>query len=199
MDKYRLLIVEDNTNLLREWKKVLEDEGYLVDTAENGKDALELWQRSIYDLVLVDLRLPEVDGRDVINVIKASQPHTQIIIISGQGNGDDLINAIKKHVYDYISKPADLDEIIQATARALQKRDPVLVSLEQLTEKNPDEPILLIGRDKYTPRQIYDEVRRMTPLGRQFYEDFLKSLTDFEAPKDETSVDDLLGIKGVID
>ncbi len=199
MDKYRLLIVEDNTNLLREWKKVLEDEGYLVDTAENGKDALELWQRSIYDLVLVDLRLPEVDGRDVINVIKASQPHTQIIIISGQGNGDDLINAIKKHVYDYISKPADLDEIIQATSMALQKRNPVLISLERLTEKNPDEPILLIGRDKYTPRQIYDEVRKMTSLGRQFYEDFLKSLTDFIAPNDETSVDDLLGIKGVID
>ncbi len=185
-NKYRLLIVEDNINLLREWKKILEDEGYLVDMAENGKVALELWQSHIYDLVLVDLRLPEVDGREVINAIKASQPHTQIIIISGQGNDDDLIDAIKKNVYDYISKPAGLDEIIQAISKSLQNRDPVLISLEQLVKKRPDESILLIGGDAYSPRQIYDEVRKMTPLGKQYYE---KTLSDFITPMTKTTTE----------
>ncbi|MDM8536882.1 response regulator [Desulfobacterales bacterium HSG17] len=199
MEKYQILIIEDETELLKQWENIFKQEGYDVDIAENGKQALELWEKNIYDLVIVDLKMPEVDGREVINTIKSNQPLTQIIIISGHGDNDDMIDAINQHVYKYLAKPADLDEILQAAIDALEKRDPLLRSLEEMAEEDPDKPLLLIGKEKYSPRRMYDEVRTMTPLGKKFHEDFMKSLTELKMPKDDLSVDDLLGIKSVVD
>jgi DNA-binding NtrC family response regulator len=187
--------VEDDQNILQELKKTLEDEGYDVDSADNGRTALNLWKKNIYDLVLVDLRIPEIDGRDLINKIKSRQPYTQIIILSGQGIEDDLIDAINKHVFKYLKKPVDLEEVLKVVIEAIKERDIVIISLEQLARKSPDEPILLVGKKSFTPRQLYDEVRKGTSVGKQYHEEFLKSLTDFEPP--EKSVDELLDIKGV--
>ncbi len=195
MGKSRILIVEDDIDILQELQKNLEDEDYDVDTADNGRTALNLWKKNIYDLVLVDLRIPEIDGRDLIDKIKAGQPHTQVIVLSGQAVEEDLIDAINKHVFKYLKKPVDLEDVLKVTAEALRERDPVVISLEQLAEKSPDKPILLVGKKSYTPRRLYDEVRKGTAVGKQYHEEFLKSLTDFEPP--EKSVDELLNIKGV--
>ncbi|MCP4351046.1 MAG: response regulator [Desulfobacterales bacterium] len=197
MEKYNILIVEDDKNLLIDWKKILEDEGYQVDIAENGKVALDLWENNIYDIILADLRMPEIDGREVVNTIKSRQPNTQIIIISGQGKDDDLIDAINKHVFAYLPKSdIDIDDIIETTAEALKKRDHVLLYLEQMAEKSPDKPILLAGSESYTPRQIYDEVRKGTLFGKQYYDDLKQTLIEVE-PLEE-SVDDILGINGIL-
>jgi two-component system alkaline phosphatase synthesis response regulator PhoP len=112
MVKHNILIVEDDQNILQELKKNLEDEGYDVDPADNGRTAFNLWKKNIYDLVLVDLRIPEIDGRDLIDKIKSRQPYTQIIILSGQGMEDDLIDAVNKHVFKYLKKPVDLEEFL---------------------------------------------------------------------------------------
>lgn len=193
--KNSILIVEDDQNILQELNKNLKDEGYDVHPADNGRTALNLWKKNIYDLVLLDLRIPEIDGRDLIDKIKSRQPYTQIIILSGQGIEDDLIDAINKHVFKYLKKPVDLEEVLKVVSEALKERDIVIISLEQLARKSPDEPILLVGKKSYTPRQLYDEVRKNTTIGKQYHEEFLKSLTDFEPP--EKSVDELLDITGV--
>jgi DNA-binding NtrC family response regulator len=195
MEKNRILIVEDDIDILLELQRNLEDEGYEVDTADNGKTAFNLWEKNIYDLVLADLRIPEIDGRELIDKIKAKQPHTQIIILSGQAIEEDLIDAINKHIFKYLKKPVDLEEVLRVTAEALRERDPVVISLEQLAQKSPDKPILLVGKKSYTPRRLYDEVRKGTAVGKQYHEEFLKSLTDFEPPG--KPVDELLNIKGV--
>ena len=194
MDKYKILIVEDNTELLNEWKRVIEDEGYDVDIAENGKVALNLWENNIYDLLLVDLLMGELNGIELIKIIREKQQYIQIIIITGVGVNHKLyIDAINMNVFKCYLKPVDLDTIVDTVKEALKRRDPVLISLEQLAEENPDEPMLLIGKKNYTPRQIYNEVRKGTSLGNDFYDGFLKTLTDFEKPS-EQSVDDLLGV-----
>lgn len=199
MAKSRILIIEDDIFLLEKWKKILEEEGYEVDVAENGKKALALWNQQVYDLLLVDLRMPEVDGMEVIDVVKNQAPLTQVIIISGQGQDSDLIEAINRHVFKYLPKPADLDDILQTIQDALAKRDPVLQALEEMTEQYPDKPILLVGREKYTPHRLYDEVRKMTPLGREFHENFMKSMIDLNMPVDDKSEDELLGITSVVE
>jgi DNA-binding NtrC family response regulator len=197
MENYKILIVEDEHDILNVWKKKLEHEGYTVDIADNGKTALELWEKNIYDVIVVDLRIPEVDGREVINQIKEKQPQTQIIIISGQGKDNDLIDAINKHVFRYLVKPVDLEKIIGTIEDAVKERDPVLIALNTLAEKSPDKPMLFVGRKTFTPKQLYNEVRKNTVFGKEFYDEFLKSLTDFEPT--EESGDELLGIKGVIE
>ncbi len=199
MEKHRILIIEDDQSLLKKWKKILEDEGYEVEVAENGKVAMAIWKRQIYDLLLVDLRMPEMDGMEVIKAVKAQAPLTQVIIISGQGNDFDLIDAINRHVYKYLPKPADLDDILQTIKEALGKRDPVLQALKEMVEEYPDKPLLLVGREKYTPHRLYDEVRRMTPLGKEFHENFMKSMIDLKMPVDDISEDELLGITTVVD
>ncbi len=196
MNKHKIMVVEDDKNILEDLKKVLEHEEYFVDIADNGKTALELWENNIYDLIIADLRIPKIDGSDLIKRIKQEQPLTQIVILSGQGNEGDLINAINKHVFAYLPKPVDLENVLTATEEALEKRDHVLLYLEQMAEKSPDKPILLAGSESYTPQQIYDEVRKGTPFGKQYYDDFKQALNEFE-PLEE-SVDDILGINGIL-
>lgn len=197
MEKMRILAVEDDPNILQEVREALEENNYAVDTADNGKTALELWEKNIYDLVIADLRIPEVDGSEVIAQIKTQQPRTQVIILSGQGKEEDMIEAVNHHVFQYLAKPVDLDVLLKTVADALVQRDPVLISLSQMAEKNADEPILLVGKKSFSPKQLYDEVRRETPFGKQFYDEYLASLTDFTPA--HGSIDDLLGIKGVIE
>lgn len=197
MEKYKILIIEDEKNILNDLKEVFEDEDYAVDTADNGQSALEMWERNIYDLTLVDLRIPKIDGRDLINRFKEERPYIQIVILSGQGKEGDLIDAINKHVFAFLPKPdTDLDKVLETTKNALQNRDPVLISLETMAEKSPNEPTLLIGRDAYSPRKLYDELRKGTKIGRQFRDQFIKTLTDFEPPKE--SLDELLKKEGVL-
>lgn len=197
MENNKILVVDDDVNITREVKKALEDKNYDIDTADNGKTALKLWKKNIYDLVIVDLRIPEIDGRELIDKIKSQEPRTQVIILSGQGKEEDMINGINKHVFRYLPKTIDREDLLKAVKDALLERDPVIKSLERLADKSPDEPILLVGKKSFTPKQLYDEVRKETAIGKQFYEEFLQSLTDFEPPT--KSIDELLGIKGVLE
>ncbi|MCP4347450.1 MAG: response regulator [Desulfobacterales bacterium] len=196
MKRYKILVVEDDKTSLEAWKEVLEDEGYYTDIADNGRIATELWENNIYDLIIVDLRIPEIDGRDLINRFKEEQPLTQVIILSGQGKEGDLIDAINKHVFAYLAKPVDLEKLLEVVAEAIQQRDPVLIALDKLAEKSPDAPVLLVGKKTYSPNQLFNEVRKGTELGKEYHNEFMKTLTDFEPAKE--TVDELLGIKGII-
>ncbi len=199
MSKYKILVIEDDRTLLEAWQTLLEIKGYDVDIADNGRTALDLWEKNIYDVILADLRIPEVDGREVISTIKERQPYTQIIIISGQGKDRDAIEAVNKHVFRYLRKSKELnnEDVRKAVSDALQNRDPVLISLGAMAEKNPDEPILIVGSNVYSTQQLYDEVRKWTELGKEFRNEFIKNLTDFEPPK--VSIDELLRMKGIIE
>jgi DNA-binding NtrC family response regulator len=196
MKKYRLLLIEDDINLLKHWKMYLEDQGYLVDTAENGKIALNLWEDNIYDVILVDLRMPEVDGMDVIKEVKRKQPNTQIIIISGQGKDNDLIEAINNHVFAYLPKSdTDITDIVAKTAEALDNRDYVLLSLDKMAEKDADKTVILAGKESYSAQRLYDEVRKGSDFGNKFQKELKDTLTEFE-PSTQTA-SELLAIKGV--
>jgi DNA-binding response OmpR family regulator len=118
----QILLMEDETNVAKGLKLVLGEAGYEVDWAETGKSALELCRRKRYDLMLADLRLPDVDGMEVIKEVRRQWPQTGVIVITGYSTVDSAIEALKLGASDYLQKPFTDDEIKAAINEALTAR-----------------------------------------------------------------------------
>ena len=132
----QILIMEDEINLSKGLKMVLEEEGYDVDLAMTGESALEKIGRRYFDLLVADLRLPDIDGMEVIKEVKTSYPHTQAIVITGYPSVSSAVESVKLGVHDYLRKPFSEDDLKQAISEALKKKDEVsiediLVTTEQ--------------------------------------------------------------------
>lgn len=132
----QILIMEDEINLSKGLKMVLEEDGYDVDLAMTGESALEKIGRRYFDLLVADLRLPDIDGMEVIKKVKSSHPHTQAIVITGYPSVSSAVESVKLGVHDYLRKPFSEDDLKQAISEALKKKDEVsiediLVTTEQ--------------------------------------------------------------------
>ena len=132
----QILIMEDEINLSKGLKMVLEEDGYDVDLAMTGESALEKIGRRYFDLLVADLRLPDIDGMEVIKEVKTSYPHTQAIVITGYPSVSSAVESVKLGVHDYLRKPFSEDDLKQAISEALKKKDEVsiediLVTTEQ--------------------------------------------------------------------
>jgi len=196
MLKYRILILEDEEQLSNTFKKELEREGYYVDQASDGAIGLQLWQERVYDLILLDLRLPEIDGIELMKTFRSQQKLTQIIIISGASVEEDLKRAINNNIYAYIDKPVDLDELLEIIKKAINDRDPILLALESMARIIPDKPVLLIGKQKISPKQMYDEVRKGTAFGKQYISKKKKSyVLEYNS---SINIDSAMGMEGII-
>jgi putative two-component system response regulator len=101
----RILLIEDDDNVRFSLEEYLKDQGYRVITAENGRIGLELWERENPDLILTDLRMPELSGFEVIEAVSAQDPELPIITISGVGVINQALEAIRKGAWDFITKP----------------------------------------------------------------------------------------------
>ncbi|MDY6823937.1 MAG: response regulator [Thermodesulfobacteriota bacterium] len=109
MNKHqRVVLVIDDAEFIRHGLRCyLEDLGYLVFEAENGRRGLEVFERERPDIVLVDLRMPEIDGIEVIQRISGSHPDVPLIVISGTGVIEDAVNALRNGAWDYLTKPVE--------------------------------------------------------------------------------------------
>jgi DNA-binding response OmpR family regulator len=114
-----ILLMEDETNVAKGLKLVLDEDGFQVDWAETGKRALELFQMKRYDLLLADLRLPDIDGLEVIKEVKHQQPQTGVIVITGYSTVNSAVEAMKLGAADYLQKPFTDDEVKAAIHEAL--------------------------------------------------------------------------------
>lgn len=118
--EFRVLVIDDDASILGIVSEVLEDDGYAVDTAGSGEDALDLLADNRYSLVLSDIRLPGINGVEVLDHIKTAYPRTQVIMITSHASLDTSIDAIKHGAYDYLMKPfEDLSLISNAAKRAI--------------------------------------------------------------------------------
>jgi YesN/AraC family two-component response regulator len=107
----RILVVDDERMYCALLEQTLAAEGYAVDTADNGRQALARFAERDYDIVLTDLQMPDVNGIEVLKAAKARRPATIGIIVTGFASLDTALAAIKDGVYDYITKPFQLEEI----------------------------------------------------------------------------------------
>lgn len=123
MQKDKILIVDDEiqlSNLLRD--ELQETERYNVDLAYDGVEAINLIQKNIYDVILLDIKLPRIGGMEVLKFIQEKSPDSQVIILSRYSDVKTIVESIRSGAYDFIGKPYDIDELFNAIERAIEKR-----------------------------------------------------------------------------
>lgn len=140
MTTTRILIIDDELWIRRALADYLEECGYETEMAAHGREGLEKARAEQFDLVLVDLRMPYVDGLEVVTTLKQEQPEMPVVVVSGTGVLQDVISAIRRGAWDYVTKPIhDMDEIMMVVERVLERahliaeRDRYQQELEHLT------------------------------------------------------------------
>lgn len=117
-----ILVVDDKDSMRNMLTETLKDEGYRVDSAVDGRRALELVRNKSYDLILTDLRMPDIDGLEVLSTVKEIDTEASVIVMTAYGTIEDAVTAMKEGAYDFITKPLDTDHLCVLIARALENR-----------------------------------------------------------------------------
>ncbi|MAD97039.1 MAG: response regulator [Flavobacteriaceae bacterium] len=144
----RILIIEDEAAIRRVLKKIISEENdkYQVEEAEDGLAGLELIQKNDYDLVLCDIKMPKVDGVEVLEKTKKIKPEIPVLMISGHGDIEAAVQTMRMGAFDYISKPPDLNRLLNAVRNALDRKELVVENrrLKKKVSKNYE----MIGESK---------------------------------------------------
>ena len=129
----KLLIIDDERGIRNTLKEILADEGHEVDVAENGKLGLEMAQAKTYDLIYSDIKMPEMDGMELLKALKNGENdengdaslngEAPIVMISGHGDVETAVQALKMGAYDFLLKPLDLNRILITTKNALESKN----------------------------------------------------------------------------
>ncbi len=136
----RILIIEDEASIRRVLNKILseENDAYQVDDAEDGLIGLEKIKNNDYDLVLCDIKMPKMDGVEVLEAVKKIKPEIPMVMISGHGDMETAIQTMRLGAFDYISKPPDLNRLLNTVRNALDKKQLVVENkiLKKIVSKN---------------------------------------------------------------
>lgn len=119
----QILLMEDETSVAQGLQMVLTEEGYAVDLATTGQSALDTFYKKGFDLLVADLKLPDIDGMEVIKKVKHGRPNTGVIVITGYSTVPSAVEAMKLGACDYLSKPFTEDEIKSAVKDALKGKE----------------------------------------------------------------------------
>ena len=123
MSGQRILIIEDDRNLRKALHQIMQGEGYSVESAESGELGLACLKSADFDLVITDLKLPGIDGLEVLKAVRSTRPDTSLLVVTAYASVDSAVRAMKEGAEDYVSKPFNIDEICLAVARIFEKRD----------------------------------------------------------------------------
>ena len=141
----RVLVVDDEAIVAESCRRVLAEQGYSVDTVLSGREGLNRAFSQNFDLVMTDLRMPDLDGMDLVRALRAKQPQTAVVIITAFGTVPSAVEATRLGVADYIEKPFTPDQLAEAVARALAPEEhETKVEIEAGAVK---EVLRLAGRD----------------------------------------------------
>ncbi|WP_438988968.1 sigma-54-dependent transcriptional regulator [Polaribacter sp.] len=132
----KILIIEDEAAIRRVLVKIISEENdtYKVEEAEDGLLGIEMIKNNDYDLVLCDIKMPKMDGVEVLEKTKKIKPETPIVMISGHGDLDTAVNTMRLGAFDYISKPPDLNRLLNTVRNALEKKT-LVVENKRLKKK----------------------------------------------------------------
>ena len=121
--KNRILVVDDEPDIVANLSHLLSGRGYEVNTAFNGEEALNSLKNKTPDLILLDLKMPGISGIDTLKEIRVIDPDVMVIIITGYGTLKSAIEAIRYGVFDYIPKPFNVPEIMAIIDKSIQRRN----------------------------------------------------------------------------
>jgi two-component system nitrogen regulation response regulator NtrX len=141
----KILIIEDEAPIRRVLNKILseESETYLVQEAEDGLKGVEMVKNEDFDLILCDIKMPKMDGVEVLEAIKKIKPEIPMVMISGHGDLETAVNTMRLGAFDYISKPPDLNRLLNTVRNALDKKQ--LVVENKILKKKVSKNYEMIG------------------------------------------------------
>ncbi len=116
----KILVIDDERAIRNTFKEILEYEGYSVDISENGKDGLEKAAKAHYSLIYSDVKMPEMDGIEFLEKMSETGNQVPVVMISGHGNIETAVEALKKGAYDFIEKPLDINRLLITTKNAIE-------------------------------------------------------------------------------
>jgi two-component system nitrogen regulation response regulator NtrX len=158
----KILIIEDEEPIRRVLLRILteEDSSYEVHEAFDGKDGLKKINNNNYDLILCDIKMPGMDGIEVLESIKVSNKTLPFIMLTGHGNVSTAVEAMKLGAYDFISKPPDLNRLLNSVRHALENKN--LVSENSILKKQVARKYQIIGESKAI-KAIHDLIDKVAP------------------------------------
>ena len=155
-----ILVIDDERSIRNTLKEILEYEKFTVDLAEHGVEGLDMYKKGSYDIVLCDIKMPEMDGLEVLEKIFQEEGDAQVIMISGHGNIDNAVDAIKKGAYDFIEKPLDLNRLLITVRNALDKS--TLITETKVLKKKVDKGNEMVG-DSEAINHVKEIVEKVAP------------------------------------
>jgi two-component system, NtrC family, nitrogen regulation response regulator NtrX len=156
----RILVIDDEKPIRTALIDILEYEKFLVDEASDGIHGLELLKKNKYDLVLCDIKMPKMDGIEVLENMQEINPDTPIVMISGHGTIETAVEAIKKGAFDYIAKPLDLNRLLVTIRNAMEKGS--LTNETKVLKKKISKAFDMVG-DSNPIQEIKDMIDRVAP------------------------------------
>src|SRR5690554_29143 len=158
----RILIIEDEASIRRVLVKILSEENkkYEVFEAENGLAGMELIKKEDFDLILCDIKMPKMDGVEVLEAVKKIKPEIPMVMISGHGDLETAVNTMKLGAFDYISKPPDLNRLLNTVRIALDRKE--LVVENTRLKKKVSKNYQMVG-DSPEIEKIKDMIEKVAP------------------------------------
>ncbi len=156
----KILIIDDEKAIRRTIKEILEFEKYTVDEAEDGQQGLEMALKGNYNVILSDIKMPKLDGTELLNKLMAHGTESSLIMMSGHGNIETAVDAVKKGAYDYLAKPIDLNRLLVTIRNAMDKT--TLVAETKVLKKKIGKSYEMIG-DSKALNNIRDMIEKVAP------------------------------------
>ena len=155
-----LLIIDDEKAIRKTLTEILSFEGYTIDEAVDGEEGLKKFKEKSYDVVLCDIKMPKIDGIEFLQKATESNPDVPIIIISGHGNIETAVEAVKKGAYDFVQKPPDLNRLLITIRNAMERNK--LVSEAKTLKRRVSKVQDMIG-ESAPIKQIKETIEKVAP------------------------------------
>lgn len=161
--EFSILVVDDEEAFRYVLSSLLSGEGYTVDTAGDGVGAINALQGKIYHLVLCDVKMPKVDGVEVLKFVKSNFPGTEVVMITGVNDVKIAVECMKLGAYDYVNKPTTSDELMTTISRALERRQLMIDNLLMKNELERVQGAEEIVGESASIRKVLDIARKVAP------------------------------------
>jgi len=155
-----ILVVDDEKAIRKTLSEILSFEGFIVDEAADGAEAIKKIKENNYDCILCDVKMPKMDGIEVLEQTREEKPDIPFIVISGHGNIETAVDAVKKGAFDYISKPPDLNRLLITIRNAMDKKS--LVAETKQLRKRISRDSEMIGESEGI-RKVKDTIEKVAP------------------------------------
>lgn len=175
MSQGKILLIDDEPEIIEQFQRALKREGYSVDTALSGEEGWEKYQHSYYDVIITDWKMGKMNGLDLLNNIDQTHPTAKVIMITAYGDEDTAIKAHNYHAFDYLKKPADMNNLLGSVREAVKRKDGIIAALEDWVTTHPEKAEqavkgTLSENRVWSAKEILEEIKRNTERGREEYQ-----------------------------